>query len=1285
MKDCSQNSKWKYHVFLSFRGEDTRLGFTDHLYAALVRKSIITFRDDEELARGEVISQKLLHAIEESLSAVVIISKNYANSAWCLDELVKILESKRLSGQQVFPIFYGVDPSDVRNQRGSFDEAFRKHEEKFAESKEKVQKWRDALREVANLSGWDSKDQHETKLIEEVVAQVWKKLELKFPSYNDGLVAIDTRLEELYSTLKIGFEEVRFIGIWGMGGIGKTTLATALFKKIKSQFNVSCFITNVREVSGERNEGMLQLQNKILSHLNIKGMVIETLSEGKDSLRNLLSNKKVLLVLDDVSSKSQLENLAGSQAWFGRGSRIIVTTRDKHLLISHAVLFEMYESKILNKSESLQLFCEKAFKKDKPEEDYFELSKSVVEYAGGLPLALEVLGSFLCGRRISDWEDALIKIKKVSHDDIVNKLRISYDMLEDEHKTIFLDIACFFKGWYKHKVIQILENCGFHPTLGINVLIEKSLVTFDGRVFGMHDMLEEMGKTIVFLESPNDPGKRSRLWSLEDIDEVLRKNKGTELVQGIVLKSSPSMSFEARWNPEAFSKMCNLRLLIILCDLHLSLGLKCLSSSLRVIVWRGYPMNTLPLGVQLDKLVHLQMVSSKVKQLWKGTRYFGKLKVIDLSNSKNLRQTPNVSGVPYLEELHLNDCTDIVEIHQSVKEHKKIEILSLIGCTNLKTFSSTLEMDSLKMLIISDCSNISTLPDFGKNMISMSVLNLMHCKNIVCLPNSISNLKSLKILNISGCSKICSLPNGIKRNTALENLDLSRTAIGEMDPSLLQLGNLKILSLSGCGLPASDSRQDVSRLYRNRLRYFSADTGLILPSTFSGLSSLTVLDLSYCNLTDDSIPHDIDGLSSLERLILSGNDFLRLPTCYFVNLSKLRYLELEDCPLLHSVPLLPPHICLYSTDSDAKESKILDPQKIWKLFESSNKELFLSPVSLIVDYPYPVYTEIPSRFDNHNFFPLSSSYVSEADSIASITVKIPTDCSSSSNGWAVAVFVALEEIDEGLRAREKLLDNTKPDSRGNEHIGYLILLIIVLFLLICVWFRVPIKTTTKHMRMRWNFDTLEPEDGSSLSLFSNSTANNKLYLFTMVGSGDFIYIRRHTRGEGKSMHRSFSKHRKPEFRENSLLRFEVQVEGCKIRKCGWRVLHKEDYLEDLKEVNNGELSTAPSNSEHVSGMCESTMDKLKGENATAFDVQNIEKSNENFTLRKMFQNIRQGLGLSMLILMSMMVAATLFPLPVQGFGFKKHTTTNEVQNKPFKSHRVSRKTVLKVNTPQLQS
>jgi len=150
------------------------------------------------------------------------------------------------------------------------------------------------------------------------------------------------------------------------------------------------------------------------------------------------------------------------------------------------------------------------------------------------------------------------------------------------------------------------------------------------------------------------------------------------------------------------------------------------------------------------------------------------------------------------------------------------------------------------------------------------------------------------------------------------------------------------------------------------------------------------------------------------------------------------------------------------------------------------------------------------------------------------------------------------------------------------------------------------------MRLRWNLDTPEHEDVKSLSLLSSSGANNELYLFTMVVSGDFIYIRRHLRGDHKSMRKSFSKHRKPEFRENSSLRFEVEVEGCKIKKCGWRVLHKEDYLEDI-EVSNSENSAAPSNSKHFSGMHKSTLDKLKEEIA-AFDMQNIEKSNENLSL-----------------------------------------------------------------------
>ena len=154
----SSSHRWKYHVFLSFRGEDTRKSFTDHLYAALKQKGIFTFKDDEKLERGKLISLELLKAIEESMFAIVILSKNYASSTWCLDELVKIVECKEKMGLIILPIFYDVDPSEVRKQTKIYAQAFVEHEKSFKENMKKVHKWRATLREVANLSGWSLKD-----------------------------------------------------------------------------------------------------------------------------------------------------------------------------------------------------------------------------------------------------------------------------------------------------------------------------------------------------------------------------------------------------------------------------------------------------------------------------------------------------------------------------------------------------------------------------------------------------------------------------------------------------------------------------------------------------------------------------------------------------------------------------------------------------------------------------------------------------------------------------------------------------------------------------------------------------------------------------------------------------------------------------------------------------------------------------------------------------------------------------------------------------------------------
>jgi hypothetical protein len=150
----SATGRWKYDVFISFRGEDTRKSFTDLIYFALTEKGIVTFKDDKELERGKTISLELLKAIEQSRFAIVILSSNYASSTWCLDELTKIIDCEKNMRMTVLPIFYDVEPSDVRKQMGTFAEAFIEHEKRFKESIEQVKKWRVALSHVGNLAGW---------------------------------------------------------------------------------------------------------------------------------------------------------------------------------------------------------------------------------------------------------------------------------------------------------------------------------------------------------------------------------------------------------------------------------------------------------------------------------------------------------------------------------------------------------------------------------------------------------------------------------------------------------------------------------------------------------------------------------------------------------------------------------------------------------------------------------------------------------------------------------------------------------------------------------------------------------------------------------------------------------------------------------------------------------------------------------------------------------------------------------------------------------------------------
>nr|BBB21220.1 SSB1A [Arabidopsis thaliana] len=377
---------WEHNVFSSFSSVDVPKSFLIRIRKELRRKGFEPLIDNET-ERCVSIGPELRNAITVSRIVIVVLSRNYALSPWCLDELVEIMKCKEELDQRVVPIFYNLDPIDVLKQTGDFGDNFRKtrkgkttvfkpdpdsepdyrldswrlirstrsikinddtamnkhREECERKNKEDIDRWIKALEQVATIYGYRSRDWDDEKAMVEKIANDISRImnNCTQSSAFQGLVGMEAHMEKMKELLGLDSDKVRLIGICGLSGSGKTTIAKRLYQQLLPQFELSRIIINIKgcypRTCYNEDDRKLLLQTHLLSQLlnhKCTGEILQL-----EAAHEMLKDKKVLLVLDDVDSIGQLDALANEARWFGPGSRIIITTQDQRLLEEQGIQY----------------------------------------------------------------------------------------------------------------------------------------------------------------------------------------------------------------------------------------------------------------------------------------------------------------------------------------------------------------------------------------------------------------------------------------------------------------------------------------------------------------------------------------------------------------------------------------------------------------------------------------------------------------------------------------------------------------------------------------------------------------------------------------------------------------------------------------------------------------------------------------------------------------------------------------------------------------------------------
>ncbi|XP_062014915.1 disease resistance protein RUN1-like isoform X2 [Rosa rugosa] len=673
--------KWKYDVFLSFRGEDIRNNFLSYLYHELqIIRRINTFKDDEELEVGEPISPSLLKAIDESRFAIIVLSPNYASSPWCLEELTKIIHCME-DTRRILPLFYHVEPADVRHQKNSFEVAFTKHEEKSRHDTEKVKQWRDALKKVANLSGWHTQRyQTERELVEAIADYVCTKvrpIEMEFSKSTGDFEAFEaTRqaMDEVWKALKD--DKVTAIAVYGMGGVGKTTMVE--YVGVQAQ-NSGIFHHVIMVVISQR-PNLRNIQGALADLLGLELKEETDIGRANRLKKEIMRRNKILIILDDIWERIDLSSIGipSYDKLQKCNSKVLLTTR--RLNVCHSMETQpSIPLNILSEEDSWNLFVKKARKSIEKSTEFYDVARKVASECAGLPIALRAVARALGDKDFEEWKEAARKLEmsqRASLDDdgdVFTCIKLSYDYLDSiDAKSCFL-LCCLFpedddilledlmkygfgKGLFRD-VNSTIEDARVKANL-VTKYLKASCLLLDGKEDGcvrMHDVIRDMAMSIALSED----------------------GYGFLVKTRCELKEWP---MDAHEGYSAISLMEN----------NISkLPNELVCSKLQILL--------------LQRNIGLKNIPDTFFQSPK------ELKVLDLSRTNILLRSPSFNLITNLQALYLDYCESMIDISM-LKSLKKLEILSIRGC-DIKEFPREIgQLTNLRMLDLTNIGDIDTVP-----------------------------------------------------------------------------------------------------------------------------------------------------------------------------------------------------------------------------------------------------------------------------------------------------------------------------------------------------------------------------------------------------------------------------------------------------------------------------------------------------------------------------------------------------------------------------------------------